>query len=46
MTNIRINIEGGGNDNGFNDNTVITQETNVKVETQHPLTALARNAVK
>lgn len=37
---------GGGNGNGFRDNTVATQEISITVETQQPPTALAKNAVK
>lgn len=45
-TNINVKTDGGGNGNGFRDNTVVTQEINITVETEQPPTALAKNAVK
>lgn len=45
-TKTKVKKEGGGKDIGLYDNTVATQEINVKVEMQQPPTALARNAVK
>lgn len=46
ITNIKVMSDGGGNDNGFTDNTVAIQEINIMLENQDPATAVARNVVK